>query len=170
MNPEQRAQLGKVITATAMYYQRQITTEVVSMMVSDLEDLPFEKVVKAYETLRRDPKTQGFPLPAKIRGVVAPTPTVETEARDVIEKIKIAIGKFGYMRGEEARAYVGEIGWQIVRGLGGWMAVCQSNFIHNSALIAQARARGEDLINFQGNITTENLLTHESNEQPQIEY
>jgi hypothetical protein len=170
MNQAERSQVAKIITATAMYYQRPITSEVVSMMVDDLEDLPFEKVLKAYQAIRRDAKNKFFPLPAQVRELICPVMSVQAQAREDVENIKIAITDFGYMRGAEARAAIGEIGWRIVEGLGGWQRVCESNFIHNSALIAQARARGEDLINYQGQILSTNQLEYSGEEPEQIEH
>lgn len=170
MSAEEIKELKKGIAITASYYGRDLLPEAIQFMADDLADLPFEKVSQAYLKYRRDPKNRTMPLPAQIRAIADPVLTAEVESRDVIEKIKIAISKFGYMRGAEARAFVGEIGWRIVQGLGGWQRVCESNFIHNSALIAQARSRGEDLINFQGQIISDNLLAYEPDEQEQIGY
>lgn len=148
MTQDQRDSLGRLITVTAMYFQRQVTKEVVSLMVDDLQDLPYEKVVKAYQTIRKDPKTQGFPLPAKIRAIVEPVPTPEAEGREAVERIKLAIAKFGWPQGAAAKEFIGPIGWRIVEGMGGWMRVCESDFIHNPGLLAQARNRAEDLVNY----------------------
>ena len=169
MNSVERSNLAKIITATAMYFQRQITTEVVSMMVSDLEDLPFEKVARAYETIRRDPKTQAFPIPAKIRGLIKPTPDPEAEGREIVDRVVIAITKFGYSQFQAAMAFIGPIGKRIVNAHGGWTALCESNFIHNPAMIAQARSRATDMIKYGDSFRSESTQIEAPQETPQLE-
>lgn len=149
MNSEERAKLARLITATAMYYQRPITTEVISMMADDLDDLNFESVSEGYLKYRRNPKNKFFPLPAQIRDIVAPEETTESGAREQIALIKLAIEKFGWPEPLKAEEFMGPIAWQIVKEHGGWQRMCESNFFHNSGLLAQARNRAEDLIKHQ---------------------
>jgi hypothetical protein len=145
MSPEEIKQIKKGIFLTAAYYNRDLNDEVIQMMAEDLADLPFVKVSDAFLKYRRDPKNRTMPLPAQIRGIVEPTVTSDSAARDVVEKIKIAIRDFGYTNANLAKEYIGPAGWNIVRGMGGWQSVCESDFIHNSAMIAQARNRASDL-------------------------
>lgn len=141
-------ELKKGIALTASYYGKDLKPEVIQMMAEDLKDLPFVKISEAYRGYRTDPKNRAMPLPAQIRALVAPAPTSDAQAREIVERIKEAISKFGYADGAGARKYIGELGWKIVQGLGGWTKLCESDFLYNSSLIAQARNRAEDLINF----------------------
>lgn len=148
MNIDQLKELKLGIIQTAVYYNRDLTPGVLTMMVEDLSDLDFDAVSDAYLKYRRSPKNKTFPLPAQIRELVEPVADDESEARDAVEKIKLAISKFGYPHGTLAKDFIGEIGWSIVNGLGGWLSVCESDFTYNPAMIAQARTRAMDLVKF----------------------
>lgn len=154
MTDAELKELKKGITLTASYYGRELKPEVIAMMAEDLSNLPFAKVSQAYLTYRRDPKNRTMPLPAQIRAIVDPQPTPEAEGREAVERIKLAIAKFGWPQGEAARAFIGEVGWRIVEGMGGWMRVCESDFIHNPGLIAQARNRAEDLVRYEDHFSS----------------
>lgn len=148
MTPEEIKELKKGIAITASFYGRDLLPEAIQMMADDLADLPFADVSRAYFTYRRDPKNRAMPLPAQIRAIVDPVPDAEAEGREAVELIKVAIRDFGYTQGEAAKEFMGPVAWAIVQGAGGWMSICQSDFIHNPGLIAQARKRAEDLINY----------------------
>lgn len=141
MNQEQRNRLGKAIAYTAAYYSRELQREVVSMMVDDLADLPFDAVEAAYQSFRRDPKNKSFPLPAQIRDIVAPVETPEERAREIAARIEGAIVKFGYPNGNAARAYIGEDGWSIVERYGGWSHLCQNHGLSISPASFHAQVR-----------------------------
>lgn len=158
----------EMILLTAIYYSKTVPDAVLEMYAEDLADLPVDRVLEAYKIYRRNPANKFFPLPAQIREIIAPTVSAKSEARESVERIKQAITKFGYCNLNEARMYIGPVGWKLVQGLGGWTAVCESNFIVNSNLIAQAINRGEDIVNFQGNIMTDNLLGYD--EQKKLDW
>ena len=151
MNQENRSKLSIIIAATARYYSRQIDKEIVSMMLDDLSDLEYESVARAYSEYRKNPKNRTFPMPAQIREVVSPEVTPEAKAREIIDRIKKAIDRIGYARESEAEKSIGPIGWQLIKGMGGWTRVCESDFIFNHGLIAQVRNRAEDLFKYGDN-------------------
>lgn len=140
--------LREMIILTASYYSKTLSEPLLDMYAEDLSDLPVNAVLSAYQAYRRNPKNKAFPLPAQIREIVAPEADPEAEARAILDRIITAINKFGWPQGEAAKAYVGPIGWRIVENNGGWMKLCESNFIHNPGLLAQARNRAEDLIKY----------------------
>lgn len=155
----ERKDLKKIILMTGVYYQRDLSPDVLAMMVDDLSDLDEQKCIESYQTYRRDPKNRTFPLPAQIREIVSPTLTTMAQARDIPERIKSAIRLFGYMRGEEARAYIGEQGWNIVNTSGGWSSVCCDNYnnlFSDSARYAQVRDRANDLFQYGDDFSNEN--------------
>ncbi len=162
-------ELKKGITLTASYYGRELKPEVIGMMAEDLRDLPFENVSAAYLAYRRDPKNRSMPLPAQIREIVDPTPDPEAEGREAVERIKIAIAKFGWPQAAAARAFIGEIGWRIVEGMGGWMRVCESDITFNPGLLAQARKRAEDLIRYSDKFSTNVVALPSPEERPRLE-
>lgn len=169
MTAEEIKELKKGIAITASYYGRDLLSEAIQFMAEDLSDLPFAKVSEAYLRYRRDPKNRTMPLPAQIRAIVQPTPDPEAEARAILDRIITAVNKFGWPQGEQARAFIGELGWRVVQFNGGWTELCQSNFIHNPGLLAQARNRAEDLIKYGDNFKTEAPVRIEHTETPALE-
>lgn len=156
---------------TASYYRQTIDPGVLEMYVEDLEDLPGEQVIEAYKAYRKNPKNTQFPLPAQIRGMIAPVPTSEAIARECLGRINTAISKFGYVALLPAKEYIGDIGWKYVESCGGWARLCESDFIHNGAAQAQARSRLIDLAQFGTNslataLTQRNQIEHR--EEPNL--
>jgi hypothetical protein len=141
MTQDQRKEMGKALAATAFYYGRQLTPEVLAMMLDDLADLPFEKTMEAMKAYRLNPNNRAFPMPAQLRAVVSPSVDVDSAAREIAARIAGAITKYGWARGEDAHAFIGEAGWNIVRDLGGWSHLCQNHgvTIDPTAFLAQTR-------------------------------
>lgn len=147
MNENQRKELGLVILSTATYYGRQnLDRGVISMMIDDLCDLEFEKVIKSYADYRRMPKNKTFPLPANIRELIVPNFSDESIGRDISARIIAAIPRYGYNNAVEASSFIGEIGWNIVKHLGGWSYLCENMglTLNPSAFAAQVRDMATD--------------------------
>jgi hypothetical protein len=123
-----RQSLAKIINNTAIYYGRSLEPEVLSMMCNDLDDLPVDRVLAAYDAYRRNPKNKFFPLPAQIREIVCPEEniTAEDQAREIAARICAAVPTFGWCNGHKARTYVGEIGWSVILRQGGWSYLCEN--------------------------------------------
>jgi hypothetical protein len=141
MTQDQRKEMGKALAATAFYYGRQLTPEVLAMMLDDLADLPFEKTMESMKAYRLNPNNRAFPMPAQIRALVTPAVDIDSAAREIAARIAGAITKYGWARGEDAHAFIGETGWAIVRDLGGWSHLCQNHgvTIDPTAFLAQTR-------------------------------
>jgi hypothetical protein len=135
------AKLKETIILTASYYGKALSEPVLAMYVDDLSDLPTGDVIAAYRDYRRNPKNVHFPLPAQIRGIVQPVVDPDSASREVAARINGAIVKFGSWRGEDARAYIGTVGWSIVESYGGWSALCENHglSIDPGQFLAQAR-------------------------------
>ncbi len=167
MTTEQRKQLGVFINRVMLIYGRQSDPGVVSMVLDLLAPYDYDKVISAYNDHMRT--TNSFPMPAQIIQKIDPIPTPEAQGRELVEKIKHAIGLFGWSADGKAREYLGPLGWKIVQRMGGWMTVCESDLTTNAALIAQARAVAIDQITY-GKKLEESVapqLEH-SNKQQQI--
>lgn len=136
----------ETILLTATYYRVPISEPVLEMYVEDLSEYSPALVAEAYKTYRKNHKNKFFPLPAQIIDILNPTVSADAEARDAVEKIKTAIRDFGYTRLMEAKQFMGPVAWEIVRSNGGWTSICESDFIHNPAALAQARNRAEDIV------------------------
>ena len=141
MTDQQKSALGVYIANTAQFYSKEFSKAVVSMMVQDLEDLDFNKIIDAYTRYRRDGKNVFFPMPAKIRDLVNPTQSKETLANEAASRIRKAIGDFGWCNPLEARGYIGELGWAVVERAGGWSYVCENHGVDLNPLTFHAQAR-----------------------------
>lgn len=114
-----------LIVATSAYYGQKLDDHVVAMYAEDLADLPVDKVAAALKEIRRDPKTTRFPLPAVIRVRVMPEQNPEHEALEAVARIVAAVSNIGPYRTQDARAFIGELGWSVVQSEGGFENVCQ---------------------------------------------
>jgi hypothetical protein len=128
--------LKKIIYITGEYYSKTLIAEVVQMRASDLHDLEYEEVRKAYEMYRRDPKNRFDPLPSQIREICRPVVSDESLAREVTGKIWYALSHFGYTDPEGARKHIGELGWTVIGHE--WKRLCESP-TNRGQFIAQTR-------------------------------
>lgn len=144
MTQQERNEVGIVIALTAQYYGRELKKEVVAMMVSDLEDLSMVDVLRAYNSYRKDGRNRNFPLPAQIREIIEPEINPETASREISSRIMEAVHKFGYARGEDAKEFIGRIGWTVVESFGGWDYICKNLGLDLSMQTFNAQCR--DLI------------------------
>lgn len=158
MNVDEIKELKKGIVLTAKYYGRDLPGEVVAMMADDLSDLEFSSVLSAYLAYRRDPKNRAMPLPAQIREIICPVVSPNAEARELVERIKFAITKFGYASGKLAHEYIGDIGWRSVQRSGGWHALCESDFLFNPSRQAQTRDSLIDQIQYGSKLGSSDIF------------
>jgi hypothetical protein len=85
----------------------------------------------------RDP----FPSVRAIIGIIKPEINEEHEAIEAVARIVQSVSRIGRYRGEEAKEYIGSLGWRVVERFGGWAHVCENlgSNLHESSFIAQAR-------------------------------
>lgn len=126
MNQNERSQLANVILTTAKYYNKPVDRDMISMMVDDLSEFDFEKIMVAYKTFRLSPENKFFPLPAQIISIVKPTPSSELLSREIASRITGAVTKFGYSNTLLAKEFIGELGWKVVERKGGWSYICEN--------------------------------------------
>lgn len=140
----------RTIILAANYYGRDLKPEVVAMMADDLSDLDPRAVVAAFDKYRRETKVHRFPLPAEIRQMVQPSVDPDSAAREIAARICGAVPKFGWARGQDAREYIGEVGWEIVQRQGGWSYICENLglTLNPSAFQAQVRDQAKSLLSF----------------------
>lgn len=143
MNQEIRKKIAYELEAMSVYYSKQLNPNALSMMVSDLEDLPVELVLMAIKKYRQNPKNRSFPLPAQIREIITPSSDDRSLSIELSRKIIKALGKHGwswehgyylngkaYFEDDRGNKFVnfkdaviselGEIGWEIIESRGGW--------------------------------------------------
>jgi len=138
MTNEQKIQISEILMARAEISGRTISKPAIRMMIEDLADLPFERV---YATLQAWGRTSAeFPHPAKVREKLAPAETEIDDGRDIASKVIGAVARFGSYQGERAREYIGEVGWECVKRMGGWVGICSELSEDNKGvLFAQVR-------------------------------
>lgn len=128
----------------AIYYGKtDLSRPVISMYIDDIvaSGLSFSQALDAYSAYRRNSKNTRFPIPSQIIDLVKPQVNDDALAREAAIRIQQAIAKFGYMGGDEAQAFIGEIGWQVVRRFGGWRYICENHGIELNPLTFHAQAR-----------------------------
>lgn len=144
MNQEERNKLATIIAATAVYYNRSdLNRHVISMYIEDLiaSGLSFDEAAKGYSLYRRNPKNRVFPIPAQVVEAIRPGVDDDHIARETAARINEAVAKFGWARGEDAKGYIGELGWRAIRANGGWQAVCENHGRHIDVGIFTAQTR-----------------------------
>jgi hypothetical protein len=147
MSDQKLVALKKLIVGLAAYYGHAIDEFVVGMYAEDLADLPIEDVLRAAREIRFDPKNTKFPLPAVIREKAAPNLNDTDVARDVAARILKAVGRHGHNWSDKDPAWpsepldqLGELGYEVVKRLGGWMRVCEfSGEVGSGIFMAQIR-------------------------------
>lgn len=107
------------------YFSKDLTANQVTMYAEDLMVLSPEQLVTAIKIYRNDPSNKFFPLPSQLIGIITPTVTAIDRGRIVAGRIMTAIRRFGYMNVSEARAFIGELGWEVVKLQGGWKSLCE---------------------------------------------
>ena len=133
--------LKETIILTASYYGQTMSSGILNMYVDDLSDLPIDEVIRAYQTYRREPKNTRAPMPAQIRAIVLPGNDIESKAREIAAKINTAVVRIGYNRRDDAKAFIGEDGWQVVELNGGWNHLCTNLGVAIDINSFQAQAR-----------------------------
>jgi hypothetical protein len=154
MRDQKLVVLKKMIVGLAAYYGHPLDEFVVGMYAEDLMDLPIEDVIRAAREIRLDPKNTRFPLPAIIRAKAGPAVNDTDIARDVAARIFKSIGRHGHNWSEKDKSWpsepleeLGELGWEVVKRLGGWYRVCEfSNEVSPGIFLAQVRDLTESTI------------------------
>ncbi len=140
MNNQDRQAIKILWVQLSAYYQLSLRNEVLEMYVEDLAGLSAETISNAMSMYRRDPKNTRMPLPAQIRSVCEPTVDDDSLAREAASRIVAAIRKFGWPSPNEAKEYIGELGWKVVERNGGWPPLCE-NLMEDQIGIFTAQAR-----------------------------
>lgn len=143
ISQNERGFLAGVIDRTARYFGKKLEPDVISMMIDDLADLPVPELETAFARYRRDPKNKFYPMPAAIRELVEPQENDDSQARVAVARVVEAVSRFGYYGGADARAFVGELGWSIVKAYGGWSPLCEA--LGHTLDVSQFQAQAREL-------------------------
>lgn len=128
-----------------------------------VKDFGYERACVAMKALLMETKSWQMPTPAMIVAKIENKPSRYAEATEVAGRIVQAVDKFGYNRGEEAKAFIGEVGTIVVQRWGGWARLCEVLGLHISEDTARAQMRDSALAVME-------ISTHRSlDEAPQLE-
>ena len=114
-------QIKLILNGLAEYYGVTLTPGQLAMYSEDLADIPVEALVRAISLVRQSETF--FPKPAVIRSKVFGSD--QDAALEASNKIVEAMGRFGWTNSEQAREFMGEVAWDVVKREGGWTALCE---------------------------------------------
>lgn len=124
-----------------------LSKEILVMYDETLRSLGYPQLCKAVEEiiLNRGDR-DAFPSIKTIREKVRPPQNQEVDAIDAANRISEAMAKYGYGRRDEAKEFIGELGWLIVERQGGWENLCENTLASQMPILkAQWRELGKAL-------------------------
>ncbi len=151
MTTQERAVVGENWYGLAQMYGRDIPRTALKLMLDSVDDLSASAIVGALNHWAKASKQNRPPLPAEIRELVRPEEyiSVEAQAREIAARICGAIPKYGWCNSNEARAFIGEIGWLAIERQGGWRYLCENMGIAIQPGTFQAQIRDQIAANIQ---------------------
>lgn len=171
MNQSERDMIGKMLVDAAIVYDRSDFDKAkISMTISVIERFfPESSAVQICEAIQkymRNPKNTQFPAPARLNEYLRPQTSKDARAQEIASRIRESISKFGYTNPEEAKAYIGEIGWTVVKRFGGWQSLCEDAGVslNVDTLYAQSRelAKSQIELDEQGKIGNQEMLDYKT--------
>jgi len=144
MNQSERDILGKALTSIAFLYGYELPREKVTMFISSLIDFvpaTLNEYLTSLKKYSEDPKNRTFPNPAQLRQYLRPELSNDSKALEAANRIREGIVKFGFWRLEEAKTFIGDVGWAVVQRCGGWQYVCENHGVDLNPLTFHAQAR-----------------------------
>jgi hypothetical protein len=96
------------------------TAKGMAKILDDLTDTEFQAAC-----IEISKKYKRIPAPATFFELARPAQD-QFESIEAASRIIASIAKYGYNRFDEAKNYIGELGWTVVNRFGGWYSVCRS--------------------------------------------
>lgn len=126
MNAEEKREIRRQIGIASTYYRANINSDTIELYMKILEKYSFKQIMFAITTYAQNPKSRFMFLAADLIEIIDPQPTDDSLSREIAAKISSAVTKFGWCNSEEAKNYIGEIGWRVIEKRGGWAHICQN--------------------------------------------
>lgn len=136
-----KQKLKEMIILTANEYQRTMNAQLLAIYLEDFKNFDEDQVINAFRQYRKDSKNNFFPRPAQIIELIQPTASPEAQAIESVNRILLAINRFGYPNPTEAKEFIGELGWLVVKDYGGWDSLCANMGVEYSEQTFRAQAR-----------------------------
>ena len=117
----------------AMIYGKQLSPQALVLMVDSLDDLAPGDVLRVLrEWVKRN---KSFPMPSDLREAITPVVSDLDDGRDIASRVIKSIARYGWNNPEAAKNYIGEIGWECVSRMGGWVTLCQELSDENRGIL-----------------------------------
>lgn len=138
MNNFEKEKIAKLYAQIAIMYGRQLTQDVLIMMVNSMHDLNYyalEKIMTEWCSMENK-----FPYPADLRQKLNPTINERDMAVDAVNMAIMCVSKYGWTNPEGAKTKMGELAWETVKRFGGWEHLCGNLNAENEGIMrAQLR-------------------------------
>lgn len=144
MNQQERDQLGIKLTQIAMMYGKEFPKEQATIYIDSLVSFmpdTFENYMGALLKYINDSKNKFFPTPMNLKQYLQPEMSPEAMGNEVASRIRAAITKFGWCNPNDAKNYIGDLGWKVVERSGGWQYICENHGVDLNVLTFHAQAR-----------------------------
>jgi hypothetical protein len=131
------------ILELAAFYEKTLTDEQVRVYSEFLaQRMSIHELTHAIALYCDDATNEFFPRPiSKLVALIHSPIDDESVAKESAARIVAAIPKFGWCNREDAKAFIGEVGWAVVEKQGGWQYICEHYGKEISMSTFQAQAR-----------------------------
>lgn len=120
----EKLNFAKYLAVIGKYYEKIVDTEIAQMVVNDLQNYNCLECLNALEVYRQNPKNRTWPRAHDLIKILNPKLESSDQAKLAASRIVEAVTRFGNYNGQEAREFIGELGWRGVMSYGGWMYIC----------------------------------------------
>lgn len=156
MNQDERNILAKELINLALFYgKNDLTSLAVSQYLAVLDrfyNKSLQSYLSALDLYLNDGGNKYFPSPAQLKPYLEPKASSRDQALEIAQRCFGAIKKFGYNKPNEAKDYIGEVGWRLIQNRGGWYFHCTEIMERDIPnLTAQFRDTLQTYVN-QGNL------------------
>lgn len=132
-----------LVVKLAAYYEKTLSDEQIQMYSAQLEEyLTDEECSIACKKYIDNSANEFFPRPiSKLIAIIKKPISIEDDSLDLVTRITDSVSKYGWIGFNEAQAYIGPRGWEVVRRIGGWQYLCQELGVSIQLTTFQAQAR-----------------------------
>lgn len=149
-----KQEIKTAIANALLMYNRQVNEVIILAYENFLSDLDPRVVLLEISIWVKSEKFMF--TPADIRNKIIPEPTAKDLAREITMRINQAVSKIGWSSPNEAKEFIGEVGWVAVERWGGWNYVCENlgvtldvnNFIAQTRDAIESRLKHESTKNW----------------------
>lgn len=155
LNQKERDLLGTVLVQTAIAYGVTKGKADITGYIDILEQLfnfTLEDYIRGIKNYLHDRRNRDFPTPIKLRDAAFPEADSRDQAVALSNRIQQAVTEFGWSDPSGAKTFIGELGWNQVKAMGGWVYICE-NLGTSKMPVLTFKAQTRDGINSDINIS-----------------